>query len=544
MSIAGWLDIRRRLTQSLYGSPYDLVTYLDRAEAHQRLDYHDLAAGDAYRALLLAGDVQDDAGEYHDQAEEALKKHCLDTTGERGRQDAIDGDKLTGLLNVKIQQAYTILIESLTRCGCLKSAAEMLNRAAAAYPDLDSDLKRCRDNILGRASGASFSEGASATIEAPHGLADLGWVRREVYPWNDQEPDRFSEASLAFLNQQMAHVAPQCEIQVTELPSLRKTETASAVDGGSSINRQLGMFAKQNIEPGEVLLDEVSLLTVNNRLHESLCDACSTSWASVPGPHGASPGSDGTAVVACDACDDILFCSRPCLERAQESYHPAVCGKDVDTIGREAPARESADALYLLLLGRALAMAVTQEVHPLELDAIKYIWGDFTTEASSDRDIESTTQTAEAGYGLPFSFKYSIVQPLHLLEKMDVDIYADLARTDLWIINTLYAKFRGTASARLSTRDGRPEVCGVHPMWCLANHSCDPNVQWEWAGEMKFWARQHRVDGQGGGVKEGEEVLNHYCDIELPVQERREWMVGSLGGICVCERCRREDGNG
>lgn len=25
-----------------------------------------------------------------------------------------------------------------------------------------------------------------------------------------------------------------------------------------------------------------------------------------------------------------------------------------------------------------------------------------------------------------------------------------------------------------------------------------------------------------GGIKEGQEVLNHYCDIDLPVKERRE----------------------
>jgi hypothetical protein len=34
--------------------------------------------------------------------------------------------------------------------------------------------------------------------------------------------------------------------------------------------------------------------------------------------------------------------------------------------------------------------------------------------------------------------------------------------------------------------------------------------------------------------------MNHYCDIELPVQERREWAKGSLGGYCMCDRCRRE----
>jgi len=46
--------------------------------------------------------------------------------------------------------------------------------------------------------------------------------------------------------------------------------------------------------------------------------------------------------------------------------------------------------------------------------------------------------------------------------------------------------------------------------------------------------------GRKGGIKKGEEILNHYCDIDLPVMERREWAAGSLGGWCMCARCRSE----
>jgi hypothetical protein len=58
---------------------------------------------------------------------------------------------------------------------------------------------------------------------------------------------------------------------------------------------------------------------------------------------------------------------------------------------------------------------------------------------------------------------------------------------------------------------------------------------------MKFWAREKRVSPElEPGIKKGDEVLNHYCDIDLPVKERREWARGSLGGYCMCGRCRRE----
>lgn len=58
---------------------------------------------------------------------------------------------------------------------------------------------------------------------------------------------------------------------------------------------------------------------------------------------------------------------------------------------------------------------------------------------------------------------------------------------------------------------------------------------------MKLWAREKRVSkSKQAGIRKGEEIMNHYTDIELPVQERREWAAGSLGGHCMCERCCTE----
>jgi hypothetical protein len=83
----------------------------------------------------------------------------------------------------------------------------------------------------------------------------------------------------------------------------------------------------------------------------------------------------------------------------------------------------------------------------------------------------------------------------------------------------------------------------------MANHSCDPNVSWEWGGSIKFWAREERVPWHKDwkevkknvpGIRKGEEVLNHYCDVSLGVKERREWARGALGGDCRCARCTWE----
>ncbi|CZR54403.1 related to MYND domain protein [Phialocephala subalpina] len=557
------LDKRQSLTKHLLKHPYDLVGYLERAACHSDLAYPDLAASDSYRALLLCDECANEGFEYHDQTWETLQLRSKDgipavlqmpgtnqvknssstdlAGGVEGVIEALNIDpaaedeeqnqqrtlKIAHLASIR---CYRRLAISLLLCGCLKSAFEFCTRGLAAAPD-DEELLQAKEYIERMARGRLKVDRDSPNVEI-NDLPDQGLVRREIYPWNDHEPNRFSQATLDFLNGQLKDVAPKCEVRVTELPTL--LESASMTDDYGIIptNKQLGLFAKEDIEPGETVLFEHSLLAANNRLKETLCDACSTELP---------PLTDDSPVVGCPECDDIMFCNEECLTRAQEEYHPAVCDMDIETLFKDVDPKEKTSALYLHLLARVLAMSATQEVHPLELSEVKYIWGDFLP-SRANAVPHSLNAPPPPIWTLPFSFQYNIAGPLHVLEKMDIDIYTSLASYDLWILNTLYSKFRGTASARVNSRNGHPEVAAVHPLWCLANHDCDPNVQWEWGGRMNLWCRGKRIDGKPGGIKAGEEILNHYCDIELKVRDRREWAKGSLGGWCMCDRCRREAG--
>ncbi|KAI9751832.1 MAG: hypothetical protein M4579_005877 [Chaenotheca gracillima] len=573
--VESWLDQRNRLTTELYAHPYDLVLYIERAEAYSQLRYHDLAAGDAHRALLLTDEAQDDAEEYHEQAQAALAARLnnpnlrtksvnaalVRVSSEQERDpsddpeddddDDLEDEEARFVSKVALQmalQCYSLLSHSLLRCGCLKSALDFANRGLAAFPD-ELSLLRVMGLVMADVRTFYSKDDLQLGDFDKDELPDQGRARREVYPWNDYEPERFSDESLAFLNSEMAKVAPKCEVRATELPVLTESGPASASVKQRTM-KQLGIFAKEDIRPGEVVLHEHSALIANNRLHESLCDACSSVLPDITSTRNPVDTDAVSQVVSCPDCVDIFFCNEACLQLALETYHPAVCGKEVETIAKNVPMKETSEALYLLLLLRAMATAESTDTHPLDLKEVKHIWGEFEAPAPASAAHHDPSNPSDSKAGnelLPFSFTYNIATPLHVLEKMDLDIYALLPRYDLWILNTLYAKFRGTASARVSLRDGRPEVCAVHPMWCLANHSCDPNVAWEWGAEMQFWARERRLSGpaggkKSGGIAKGEEVLNHYCDIELPVRERREWAAGSLGGWCMCERCVREEG--
>jgi len=310
--------------------------------------------------------------------------------------------------------------------------------------------------------------------------------------------------------------------------------------------KQFGIFAKEDLHPGELILDELSFLTATSRVNDAFCDACSASLTM----------STEQSPVSCQECLETIFCGPSCADSAPSSYHTAICNADVSSLAKEdVPPAEAADALYFLLVARAIAMAETRGLHPLDLHEVKWIWGDFIP-LQYGMTLPSPGPFADPFNGrrttLPFSFKYHVLMPLHLFEKLDINPFTTF-NYGTWVINTLFAKFRGVASARQSLAgDGRPEVAAVHPLWCLANHSCDPNVRWEWQGGMRFWIRskeelvkwgtpgESKVDWSG--VKAGEEILSHYCDVGLPVRERREWAAGALGGPCQCRRCVWEEG--
>ncbi|KAL3461056.1 putative MYND domain protein [Aspergillus heterothallicus] len=579
---------RESVTSRLQEDPHNPHLHLDRGLVHERLRFPDLASADAYRALSLLDSVVDPDGcEFYARrkvetpsAEEAKNEGKAEKNEDSDDEEEEDEDDDEGYeaiteaeYNTLVGPVYALLVRSLVRCGCLRDGYEFALRGLTVLDELSTSTENKESLVSVRTeledqialikqyhyTAKGLDPDKQSGEISPSTLKAQGSARRILYPWNTHEPDRKSPETLALLNERLKTVAPKCEVRAVALPVLHPSSApAGEASPEEEISIQLGLFAKEDLAPGETILHESSLLTATNRLHDDLCDACNGPLPDLSAPNPA---------VACAECSDIIFCSESCHDRAQEIYHGAVCGlmENLEAIGKDIPdPKDKADYLYLLLLGRALAMATTQDVHPLELPEIKYIWGDFVPESPEEISQGS----------LPFSFQLNILQPMRFVEEMELDPYVVLPRYDTWVFNTLYAKFRGTASGRLSTWDGGPELCAVHPLWCLANHSCDPNVRWEWGGEICFvvrgaeervkWGRARRVKaeegkdgskgankveseeraekGRGDGIKKDEEILNHYCDVGLGVKERREWAAGALGGACLCRRCVWEAG--
>ncbi|KAA6411048.1 MAG: hypothetical protein FRX48_05359 [Lasallia pustulata] len=306
-------------------------------------------------------------------------------------------------------ESYQKLAQNLAHCGCLRSAFDFCQRGSKAFPKASS-LNDTRQAILATNRETQLQRDPSwdeSSFDPKTDLPDEGSVRRELYPWNTHDPDRFSATT-------PKRRAPKSPPQMR-----RPTPLLTSSNPPQTTIQQLGLFATADIPPGDVVLTESSLLTANNCHLHPLCDACSRDLP---------PLTPSSHPYACPSCPDTVFCSAPCLSLAQTHYHPAICGKDIDAIGKDTAAPDAVNALYLLLLFRAVALAETQATHPLDLRETKYLWGDFV---HPDRGyLHSASAAAEplsVARHLPFSFRFNVLAPLHVLEKMDVDVFAPTA---------------------------------------------------------------------------------------------------------------------
>ncbi len=242
-----WLKERDRCTALIGHSPYDCNPYIQRAVCHDKLGYPDLAAGDAYRALLLTDEVLDESGEWHELAVEAVESSARKVDKVLGTNELKTNGALAGnghsngnhkeespnrmeyeneddqcynvITEGYARQSYEILARTLSNCGDLKAAYDFTERGLKVFRDHDI-LRELQEQILHKYRQTQFQTDDKSDFNPRTDLPENGSARREIYPWNKHETDRFSEDSMSFLNSEIRKAAPKCEIRAVELPLL------------------------------------------------------------------------------------------------------------------------------------------------------------------------------------------------------------------------------------------------------------------------------------------------------------------------------------
>ncbi|KIX05383.1 uncharacterized protein Z518_06255 [Rhinocladiella mackenziei CBS 650.93] len=565
---------RHRLTEQLSNCPgLSPELILRRAAVYEALGYNELALADAYVSYTLCEIVL-----------EGTDISDLEPTGLNGNPWPPLGDNAVALAHK--YRSLILLCRSALILGCQHQAKlwidDLLDLTDASQTTGEKNLDAEQDAVVAdfcdffaiyREDG-SFQQSVSELRRNPKPTL-FGQSQRQVYPWNEHEPNRMSRGALEEINTKLREVADGLEVEISVLPNLtssssppNETERPSHPDrrtSGSTPSEnssQLGLFAKRDLSPGSTILEERSVLTAIRPHGEALCDACAANMESI------HPEDR----FYCTGCN-IPFCSEACYLAAKRKYHtsndeddetdegyppanspfcPGTHGnEDIHILGRAEGSTTPEWDLYFLLLSRTMQMAETQKVHPLDLFEIKYLWGDFSPVPElGNRPAQSGPKT------LPYCVRHHVELPLQWFEVLmhsreECRPYSAhwLKKYDWWIIQTLFAKFRGVADAQQSTWTGKPEVAAVHPLWCLANHSCNPNVTWKPSGVRSLTVVKERIWQPGGsennvewtGIKAGEEIWNHYTDIhEKDFRRRRDRLQAVLGGDCRCERCTVE----
>ena len=131
----------------------------------------------------------------------------------------------------------------------------------------------------------------------------------------------------------------------------------------------------------------------------------------------------------------------------------------------------------------------------------------------------------------PFVLLNDIIIPNKALQTFGIDIFAN-QNYDTWVLLTIQARIQNNSC-------GDPSADSLFPPFSLFNHSCDPNVEWNFpAGDHKTIVVKARRS-----IKLGEQMLVKYDQImrDQPLAARRKRIYRWLDGPCMCTRCIREE---
>jgi hypothetical protein len=485
-------------TQVISCSPYSPCLWIDRGKCLLKLQYPELAIGDAYKATLLIKGFRD--------GQPKIAAHV-------GVEIARDLD-LTWLLN--------------SECSCL----DLLSAYSKEILECIEDLERRAHTLLIQAllcthSFVEASEIFQSTLESRHAGSQLEILRSTIsIAWNNQtlfwqadgmqahEIEKDENAGAVYVRR-YPWMRPELSARSSKIltqanASARRNSGGTCFVGKSKIRGKetdvLGIFAQIYLPADMRFLHDITTLCAD----DGSVKACSTCCKALS--LGAYLPSN---------CCEMRFCSKTCWDRA-EVYHKLQCGRDLKNYdnARACPLVSAEKVTEDRALLRVLATLVGENAsHPLQSTALGAL-----TVSYDGEDPER------------FSLVADIVRPIDMLTRLGVDVFANPAY-DTWVVMTILARIRN--NSRESYVEGR-HVIAINPLFSFFNHSCDPNVVDDTNENDTSSTLTMRTTRR---VKAKEELFISYLhedSLELPRDERNELLRQWIGRDCACTKCLDE----
>ncbi|KAH7055969.1 hypothetical protein B0J12DRAFT_438285 [Macrophomina phaseolina] len=470
----------RCLTENLSRSGRDPDLWRTRAEHLLTLGYPELAAGDAYKAILL-----------HDYPggliPDAVKS-----------ESASWSQKSPGhTTNCNLEFAYRTLIQALYDCHCHPEALDICNEAGSRFPDQPFFHSRAADlrAVVERKRQHVATSGETRALQRDM-LYD-GAVLTIPYPWMEPGHLRRSASLVDRINQEFRRTFQSCRLDNSSLSG--SPPTFSGHDP-----QVLGVFADREIDPGECILVDRTATGASS---------------SVAGCVNCFKNIKDAGIEA--ACCSAIFCSEDCRKLAVSTYHAAVCRKDFMWLQATVEGlSESAAAMRPLLMFRYLAACAQAGAteHPL------------------DHPLVARLQPQMSGRHLDvFTLKESVIRPFQILQQLGMDIFEN-SKIDTWVIHTIWTRLANNKQGfPRKPENGGGWIDSISPLMPLFNHSCEPNVEC-WHDDtttVRFFARRR--------IQKGEELFDSYVNVEnVQLQKRQQILWPWFEGPCLCSKCSEE----
>ncbi|RAL63857.1 hypothetical protein DID88_003500 [Monilinia fructigena] len=500
-------------TQTLKTFPHIPEHWRTRSEILLDLGFPELAAADAYKAIVLINHVFDGG---------ALRSKVWFAMGMlMWIQDVAEGIswevnfsetdlaiQMVYWLKYERRMAYAQLIFALDHLRSLHDMKVVSAEALEKYPD-DSGFIIYHQYATEEYETNRKAVDDLAACRLPEQIVwratEMGNILIRTYPWAINVNTR-TEQSIDAANETLARCSKVLRIR------------PSTLIVPDSDNVSYGLFAIKDIYADEVVLENRPALAVKAsqlEQHEKLLD--SLIWKRETGSevsgscfncYGDLGHSNQQYGFIC--CAHLYFCSKDCKDIAQTYYHNSQCGRNISRVYaavQEEKYHPSGPEFSGVIWLRLLAICKQGGGHPLQSPLI------------------ANLASHEANAGDPWSLEARVIAPLKILEMLGIDVFSN-QEYDTWVLETLWQKVRINASGDEQEKEYGCWVDGSHAMF---NHSCeDPPMIYSMPAGMggaKYkWCAER-------DIKNGEEVfLSYVVDLPESTDERRKMLRGWFSG--------------